>query len=46
MSQNENEIINNFKSYEITCDDKNELIYVFNGYIKMSELLTIGLSEE
>ena len=46
MSQNENEIINNFKSYEITCDDKNELIYVFNGCIKMSELLTIGLSEE
>ena len=46
MSQNENEIVQNFKSYEITCDKENELIYVFNGCIKMSELLTIGLSEE
>ena len=34
------------KTYEIACDEKNELIYVFNGSIKMSELLTIGLSEE
>ena len=37
MSKNENEILTNFNQNEITCDKENDLIYVFNGCIKISD---------
>ena len=45
ISNNENDIIENFQDAEIECEKENEYIYKFNGKIKLNHK-QYGLSEE